>query len=112
MVVERVTRPAPSEALRSDEPAVHTHTQASNDASGLVFRLPEPPPTDSPVASALRQALDTGRRRAAVLALREALQAADSDDVLDPLWTAVAHQGLPKTMTIGDLLEATAGARK
>lgn len=134
VVVERVTRPAgvpptpivetraemraPVGAPAPTAPSVRTsetpttHTQASNDASGLVFRLPEPPPTDSPVASALRQALDAGRRRAAILALREALEAADPDDVLDPLWTAVAQQGLPKTMTVGDLLEATAGARK
>ncbi len=122
VVVERVGRPALEQRPAPEtapapissapvEPAQPT-TPASNDASGLVFRLPEPPPSDSPVASALRQALDDGRRRAAVLALREALQAADTDDVLDPLWAAVAQKGLPKTMTVGDLLEATAGALK
>lgn len=125
VVVERVGRPAPAIAQRPAAPAAapapaapapvdpaKPAMPASNDASGLVFRLPEPPPSDSPVASALRQALDDGRRRAAVLALREAIQAADADDVLDSLWTAVAQKGLPKTMTVGDLLEATAGARK
>ena len=111
VVVERVARPA-VEVRTSDAVTPPSHSQASNDASGLVFRLPEPPPTDSPVASALRQALDIGRRRAAVLALREALQAADPDDALDALWTAVAQRGLPKTMTVGDLVEATTGARK
>jgi len=101
------TTSAPSVEARPATPAA---AQASNDASGLVFRLPEPPPSDSPVASALRQALDQGRRRAAVLALQEALRAADPDDVLDTLWTAVAQKGLPKTMTVGDLLEAATGA--
>lgn len=122
VVVERVGRPtvehgpapAASPAPSASPPveAARPAAPASNDASGLVFRLPEPPPSDSPVASALRQALDAGRRRAAVLALREAIQAANVDDVLDSLWTAVAQKGLPKTMTVGDLLEATAGARK
>ncbi|MCR9165229.1 MAG: hypothetical protein ACE37F_27055 [Nannocystaceae bacterium] len=122
VVVERVGRPAvdpraaqaapPLPATSAPLPAGTQPPPASNDASGLVFRLPEPPPSDSPVAGALRQALDEGRRRAAVLALREAIVAADEDDVLDALWTAVAQKGLPKTMTVGDLLEATAGARK
>jgi hypothetical protein len=127
VVVERVGRPAPAPAIdarpvpapaappppaAAPVEAARPTTPASNDASGLVFRLPEPPPTDSPVASALRQALDSGRRRAAVLALREAIEAANLDDILEPLWTAVAQKGLPKSLTVGDLLEATAGARK
>ncbi len=112
VVVERVGRPAvPESPLPPAAPAaaapVPSASAASNDASGLVFRLPEPPPSDSPVASALRAALDNGRRRAAVIALREALAAADPDESLDGLWTAVAQQGLPKTMTVRDLLEAT-----
>lgn len=121
IVVERVGRPAATElqAPATSEPATSaqadlgaTGSAASNDASGLVFRLPEPPPTDSPVASALRLALDEGRRRAAVLALHEALEASSPDDALGPLWNAIARQGLPQTMTIGDLLEATHVARK
>lgn len=123
VVVERVGRPAaadprPPAAAGLPEPAAAqadlgpSGAAASNDASGLVFRLPEPPPTDSPVASALRQALDQGRRRAAVLALQEALQASSPDDALGPLWNAVAQQGLPRTMTVGDLLEATHAARR
>ncbi len=121
VVVERVGRPVgpelrtPSASLGATPPVVASSpqrsTEASNDASGLVFRLPEPP-TDSPVTSALREALDHGRRRAAVIALREALAAADPDDALDPLWDAMSKQGLPKTMTVGDLFEATSAARK
>ncbi len=123
VVVERVGRAAPAD-LRPSAPGVAEPTAsaqadlgasgppASNDASGLVFRLPEPPPTDSPVASALRLALDEGRRRAAVLALQEALEASNPDDALGPLWNAVAQQGLPRTMTVGDLLEATHAARR
>ena len=108
------TAPAPAAPPTSAEPPLSSATAASpasNDASGLVFRLPEPPPSDSPVASALRSALDNGRRRAAVLALREVLAAADADDALAPLWNAVSQQGLPSTMTVGDLFEAT-GTRK
>ncbi|MGH1343199.1 MAG: hypothetical protein ACRBN8_16695 [Nannocystales bacterium] len=124
VVVERVGRAVPTDVRPpapsvSEPAAAATHTDvgsggapASNDASGLVFRLPEPPPTDSPVASALRLALDEGRRRAAVLALQEALEASDPDDALGPLWNAVAQQGLPRTMTVGDLLEATHAARR
>jgi len=123
VVVERVGRAAPAELRPSApglaEPATTAQAElgssgppASNDASGLVFRLPEPPPTDSPVASALRLALDEGRRRAAVLALQEALEASSPDDALGPLWNAVAQQGLPRTMTVGDLLDATHAARR
>lgn len=121
IVVERVGRPAATE-LRgpaAGEPATSAQadlgtagSSASNDASGLVFRLPEPPATDSPVASALRLALDEGRRRAAVLALHEVLEASSPDDALGPLWNAIARQGLPQTMTVGDLIEATHAARK
>ncbi len=123
LVVERVGRPVSSDlrgpTADASEPAesaladmdVH-ESAASNDASGLVFRLPEPAPTDSPVASALRLALDEGRRRAAVLALSEVLDACSPDDALAPLWNAVAQQGLPRTMTVGDLIEATDAARK
>ncbi len=115
VVVERVGRPPGHEPSSASLPAASAPLAsgaASNDASGLVFRLPDPPPSDSPVAAALREALEHGRRRAAVIALRETLAAADPDDALDPLWDAVTKQGLPKTMTVGDLVEATASARK
>jgi len=122
VVVERVHRPVvpevrPTTLETPPRPTLEASSAApsvpaSNDASGLVFRLPEPPPSDSPVASALRSALERGRRRAAVLALREALEAADRDDVLDPLWSAVTRQGLPKSMTVGDLLEAAGASTK
>lgn len=123
LVVERVGRPAAAElrapAADNGETAASagadlepSGSTASNDASGLVFRLPEPPATDSPVASALRLALDEGRRRAAVLALHEVLEASSPEDALAPLWNAMARQGLPQTMTVGDLLEATHAARK
>ncbi len=76
-----------------------------------MFRLPEAPPPDSPVAAALSEALDRGRRRAAVLALRDALAAGSPEDGLGPLWNAMMQQGIPQSMTVGDLLEAAAGVR-
>ncbi|MEM6291368.1 MAG: hypothetical protein AAGA54_08895 [Myxococcota bacterium] len=105
------TSPAP---MRSPaEPATGPATgsaSGTNDASGLVFRLPEAPP-DSPVAAALSEALERGRRRAAVLALRDALAAGSPDDALGPLWNAMMQQGIPQSMTVGDLLEAAASVR-
>ncbi len=128
VVIERVGRPSPPidpvrspgeslpplreevEAPLEAAAAAELSAPADNDASGLVFRLPERPTVDSPVATALSDALDRGRRRAAILALRDALQAGDPTDALLPLWNAMAQQGIPQTMTIGDLIEAAAGS--
>jgi len=62
-----------------------------------------------PVETVLHDALELGRRRAAIAALREVLSQHDSQDALLPLWNAVAHEGLPERMTIGDLIEAVQG---
>jgi hypothetical protein len=62
-----------------------------------------------PVAQTIHDALELGRRRAAVLALREALSEGDREESLLPLWNALAQQGIPHSLTVGDLLEALRG---
>lgn len=75
-------------------------------ASPTVVEMPERPQVSGPVAEALRGALDRGRRRAAVLALADALKERGSDEPLLPVWNALAGEGAPAAMTVGDLLEA------
>jgi hypothetical protein len=62
-----------------------------------------------PIAQTIYDALELGRRRAAVLALREALVTGDREESLLPLWNALAEQGIPQSLTVGDLLEALRG---
>lgn len=64
---------------------------------------------ESPVARELQRALERGRRRAVVVALSEALTVADRDESLLPLWNSLASQGVPSTLTVGDLIEAVRG---
>ncbi len=64
---------------------------------------------ESPVARELQRALERGRRRAVVVALSEALAQSDREDSLLPLWNSLASQGVPSTLTVGDLIEAIRG---
>jgi len=64
---------------------------------------------EGPVARELHRALERGRRRAVVVALAEALAEADREDSLLPLWNSLASQGVPSTLTVGDLIEAVRG---
>lgn len=64
------------------------------------------PPADGAVAEEIRHALDRGRRRAVVAALAEVLGQTDREDSLLPLWNALANQGVPNTLTVGDLIDA------
>lgn len=66
-------------------------------------------PSDDPLVAALRAALDLGRRRAAVSALREVLASQSRDDALLPIWNALADHKLPQTLTVGDLIDAVRG---
>ncbi|MCA9654050.1 MAG: hypothetical protein H6712_08900 [Myxococcales bacterium] len=65
-----------------------------------------PKGVEGPVAEALHHALELGRRRAAVAAISEILRHTDREDSLLPLWNDLAQQGVPSTLTIGDLIEA------
>ncbi|MEX1364941.1 MAG: hypothetical protein AB1Z98_17565 [Nannocystaceae bacterium] len=64
---------------------------------------------EGPVAEALQTALDLGRRRAAVAAIGEVLQGTDRTSSLLPLWNDLAQQGIPSTLTVGDLIDAIRG---
>jgi len=49
------------------------------------------------------------RRKAAVLAVRQVLEDLGPQADLLPLWNAIAEQGAPAAMTVGDLIEAVQG---
>ncbi len=61
---------------------------------------------ESPVAAALYDALEAGRREAARIALTEVLKTADHDAPLWPLWDELSSNQLPSHLTIGDLISA------
>jgi hypothetical protein len=64
------------------------------------------PVAESAVARELQQALERGRRRAVVVALSEVLAHTDRGESLLPLWNSLASQGVPSTLTVGDLIDA------
>lgn len=64
------------------------------------------PMAEGPVARELQRALERGRRRAVVVALGEVLAHTDREDSLLPLWNSLASQGVPGTLTVGDLIDA------
>ncbi len=66
----------------------------------------KPRPTE-PVAAALFDALERGRRAAAVAAIRESLARHDASAPLLPLWNELARHGIQHVLTVGDLVEAT-----
>jgi len=67
---------------------------------------PAPEPITSPVAAALARGLDRGRQRAAVSALAAVLAEQEPDSALLPLWNQLLADGLPESLTVGDLLSA------
>jgi hypothetical protein len=71
-----------------------------------VVPLPERPKVEGPVAEALRDAMDRGKRRAAVAALREVFASCHRDAALLPLWNELVKHEIPQTLTVGDLLDA------
>lgn len=96
--------PAAPAVPRPDAPRL-----ADLAVSAKVVPLPERPKLEGPVGEALRDALDRGKRRAAVAALREVLSSAHRDTSLLPLWNELAKHEIPQTLTVGDLLEALRG---
>jgi hypothetical protein len=71
-----------------------------------VVPMPERPKVEGPVAEALRDAMERGKRRAAVAALREVLATCHRDAALLPLWNELVKHEIPQTLTVGDLLDA------
>ncbi len=68
------------------------------------------PRPDSPVAAALYDALEAGRREAAKIALAEVLRDADPEAPLWPLWDELSSHQLPSHLTIGDLIDAVSAS--
>jgi hypothetical protein len=81
-----------------------------DDIAPVVVSDAVAPSVEGPVAQALQHALERGRRRAVVVALSEALAHSDRDSSLLPLWNSLATQGVPSTLTVGDLIDAVRGA--
>jgi hypothetical protein len=77
---------------------------------GRVLAMPAARRPEDPVAAALFDALERGRRQAAVQALREALSERATDASLLPLWNEMASAGIPQSLTVGDLIRAVRGA--
>ncbi len=117
VVVERIGRagnptppPRPAEPGTRPIAAPELDHGLPEDEVATVVELPPRRAPEGPVAKALATALELGRRRAAVAALSEALREHDRDAKLLPLWNAVAEEGAPAAMTIGDLIDAVAAA--
>ena len=107
VVIERVVRHGPpGHPAPAPEPAPpagpHIATVEPNS-------LPEQAEVDGPVAETIKQALTEARRKAAVLAVRQVLEDLGPQAELLPLWNAIAEQGAPAAMTVGDLIEAVQG---
>lgn len=116
VVVERVARTGATSSVGEAEPAAAPVVRADSPrladltVSAKVVPLPERPKVEGPVGDALREALDRGKRRAAVAALREAIAASSRDASLLPLWNELAKHEIPQTLTIGDLIDAVRGS--
>jgi hypothetical protein len=113
VVIERIVRGGngvhgPARGEPEPEPQHPAPEPKAEEASrpGKVVELPQRIRPEGPVARALQSALDEGRRKAAVAALIETLGEHTRDTALLPLWNALAEQGIPADLTIGDLLDA------
>lgn len=101
VVLQRPGRPNGAAPTTRPSPA---SDETPQDAA--VVPLADPPAIEGPVATAIHAALETGRRRAAVKAMREVIASEGADAPLLPLWNAMAQHGLAQTLTVGDLVEA------
>jgi hypothetical protein len=75
----------------------------------VVVNIPERIAEEQPrseVEEILAASLERGRRRAAIAALSELLKTRERDTEVLPLWNDLLDDGLPATLTIGDLLDA------
>jgi len=97
--------PAPTVIVRG-QTRFASEEREERDEPDNVLALPERRRPDEPVAAALFDALERGRRVAAVKTLREALLAAEPSEDLLPLWNELARSGLPQALKVGDLLTA------
>lgn len=109
VVIQRIARNGHAPGGRNGQ-AARPEAPARIEAPASVVPVaaePEAPKkVEGPVAQALHSALELGRRRATVAAISELLRGTDRDSSLLPLWNDLAQQGVPSTLTIGDLIEA------
>lgn len=112
VVIQRIARNgAPPPVGRAGQAtAIGSRDDATRDVEAIALVEPSSPPLlGSPVARELQRALERGRRRAVVVALSEVLAGSDRDSSLLPLWNTLASQGVPSTLTVGDLIDAVRG---
>ena len=117
VVIEKTPLVRPGNGVPASDDAPSTPAVPRPDAprladlavSAKVVPLPERPKLEGPVGEALRDALERGKRKAAVAALREVLSTSHRDASLLPLWNELAKHEIPQTLTVGDLLEALRG---
>ena len=108
--IESVGSMAPDESGTASEAGETTDAADDADLPAKVVPMPErETKPDGPVAIALHRALAVGRRRAAVAALRETLSVQFREASILPLWNELAEEGIPRVLTVGDLIEAARG---
>ena len=113
VVIQRMSRNAPQQG-RNGQAAPRPEARAEPAAPPAApvtspVAVPSAPPAvkaDGPIAEELARALDLGRRRATVVAIAEMLDRSARGDSLLPLWNDLAQQGVPATLTVGDLVDA------
>lgn len=106
-------RPAPATTATPAAPVVATPAPVPaaatiTPATPTVVALAEKRRPDAPVARALFDALQRGKRRATQAAVREIVRTHDRDENLIPLWNELASHRVPETITVGDLISALA----
>lgn len=134
-VIERVVRagngdrvdeppPPPASATPAEEPSPPDDAPPAESGETRrrfqrIVAPPSPPAVSAerkkplgPVAEALARGINLGRRRAATLALGEALSQQPSDAPLQPLWALLGEKGLPEALTVGDLIAAVRSVRQ
>lgn len=109
VVIQRIARNGPPPGRNGNGTLGLSRDEALRDIVPVAMAEGAAPTVEGPVARELQRALERGRRRAVVVALSEALAGSDRDGSLLPLWNSLASQGVPSTLTVGDLIEAVRG---
>jgi len=109
VVIERIVRGSQAGQARPEPDGEPAAPETPYIATVAPNSLPEQVSVDGAVAETIKQALTEARRKAAVLAVRQVLQDLGPTADLLPLWNAIAEQGAPAAMTVGDLIEAVRG---
>ncbi|MEE9386954.1 MAG: hypothetical protein V3V08_26345 [Nannocystaceae bacterium] len=89
--------------------ATSVRPSAVRSPSPTVVELASKRRPDKPVAKAMFDALERGKRRATMMAVREMVGSHQRDASLLPLWNDLATSRVPESLTVGDLIEAIRG---